>query len=138
MANQLYALAKEALLGSLDLGSANIKAVLVDTGAYTPNFTTNQFLSDIPGGARIATSGNLGSKTISLGVFDAADLSLGAIDNNPTCEAIVLYEDTGVAGTSRLILYVDTAGGLPTPADFNGASVTIVWDNGANKIFALT
>ena len=136
MANTIYGTAKAAFLsGSVALLTDNIKAVLVDTGAYTANFTTDAFLSDIPGGARIATSANLASKSVALGVFDAADITFTAV-SGASCEALVLYKDTGVAGTSQLIGYFDSYTGLPvTP---NGADITLTWDNGANKIFALT
>ena len=40
-----------------------------------------------------------------------------------------------MASTSQLVAYIDTATGLPvTP---NGGNIQIVWDTGANKIFAL-
>lgn len=114
--------------------TANIKAVLVDNGAYTVNLATHEFLSDIPGGARISTSGNLTSKTSTAGVFDAADVTFTSV-TGASIEDIVLYEDTGVAGTSRLICYIDSATGLPvTPS---GGDILVTWDNGANKIFKL-
>jgi hypothetical protein len=49
-------------------------------------------------------------------------------------EALVIYIDTGVAGTSRLVAYIDTGvTGLPvTP---NGGDITITWN--ASGIFAL-
>lgn len=135
MANALYDTGRAAFLGAdVDWLADNIKAVLVDTGAYTVNLSTHAFLSDIPGGARIATSGNLASKTATAGVADAADVTFTAV-SGATVEAIVLYKDTGVAGTSQLICYIDTATGLPvTP---NGGDITVTWDNGANKIFKL-
>jgi hypothetical protein len=43
--------------GAINWTGDNIKVVLVDNGAYTVNLTTHAFLSDIPSGARIATSG---------------------------------------------------------------------------------
>jgi hypothetical protein len=50
-------------------------------------------------------------------------------------EALVIYKWTGDAATSPLIAYIDSAAGLPfTPA---GVAQTVVWDNGANKIFKL-
>ena len=50
-------------------------------------------------------------------------------------EALVIYQDSGVSATSRLIAYIDTATGLPvTP---NGGNITVTWDNGANRIFKL-
>lgn len=135
MANALYTKAKEALLqGTIALDADNIKAVLVDSASYTANLTTDQFLSDIPGGARIATSVNLVSKTVTNGVFDAGDVTFTAVSGNQS-EYVVLFKDTGVEGTSPLLVYIDTATGLPvTP---NGTDIIVQWDNGANKIFAL-
>jgi hypothetical protein len=52
-----------------------------------------------------------------------------------TVEALVIYRDTGVAATSPLILYLDTATGFTLTPD--GNNVNIVWSNGGSKIFAL-
>jgi hypothetical protein len=132
--NVLYPKFKEAALKALvDLSAVTVKALLVDTGAYTYG-AAHEFLSDIPAGARIASSAALGSKTFTDGVFDAADTVFTAV-SGATVEARVLYVDTGVAGTSRLIQYTDADTGLPlTP---NGADVNLAFDNGASRIFAL-
>lgn len=133
MANALYGKGKEAFLsGSINLASDNIKAVLVDTGTYTVNLSTHQYHSDLSG--IVATSGNFAGKSVTLGVFDATDLTFSTVSGS-SAEAIVIYKDTGTSGTSPLIAYIDTATGLPvTP---NGGDINIVWDSGANKIFAL-
>lgn len=135
MANALFAKGRQAFLDAdIDWSADNIKAVLVDHGSDTPVPATDQFLSDIGAGARIATSGNLASKTSTDGVADAADLTFTAV-TGATVESIVLYKDTGSAATSALIAFIDTATGLPfTP---NGGDLTVAWDNGANKIFKL-
>lgn len=135
MANALYDKGRESFLkGEISWNVDDIKAVLVDTGAYTVDLVNHQFLSDVPGGARIATSPNLTTKTTTAGVADCDDIVV-ALVTGPTVEAIVFYKDTGVAGTSRLIGYVDVGLGLPfTP---NGANVTVTIDNGANKLFKL-
>lgn len=135
MANALYDLAREAFLGGdIAFDTDNIKAALLDLTDYTPNLTTNQFLSDVPAGAIVATSGNLAAKTITLGVADAADVTFTAVTGDES-EYILLYQDTGVDATSRLIALIDTATGLPvTP---NGGDITVQWDSGANKIFKL-
>lgn len=135
MANAIYDKAKEGMLdGSIVMSTDTIKAVLVDTGAYSVNTATDTFLSDITGVARIATSSALASKSATGGVFDAADISFSAV-TGATVEAIVLYKDTGSAGTSRLIAYIDTVTGFPvTP---NGGNINVAWDNGTNKIFKL-
>jgi hypothetical protein len=129
MSNALYDKGRQAFLeGSIAWLTDNIKAVLVTSG-YTPSTGTDQFLSDVPGGDRVATSGNLASKTSTSGVADAADLTFTAVSGSAVAYA-VLYKDTGTAGTSPLILIIDTATNLPvTP---NGGDITVQWDNGAN------
>lgn len=136
MANALYTLAKKAFLDAdIDLLVDNIKVVLIDAADYTVNLSTDQFLSIIPGAARVATSANLAGKSTTGGVFDATDVTFTAVAGDVS-EALVIYQDTGVEATSRLIGYFDTYTGLPiTP---NGADINLVWDSGANKIFALT
>lgn len=135
MPNALYDLGRESFLkGEISWNTNNIKAVLVDTGLYTPNLLTDQFLSSIPAGARVATSANLANKTTAAGVADADDVTFTAV-TGASIEAVVLYQDTGNATTSRLIGYIDTATGLPvTPS---GGDITVVWDSGANRIFKL-
>lgn len=136
MANALYDTGRAAFLnGDIDWTADNIKACLVDTATYTVNLATDDFLTDVTtGGAVIATSGNFASKTSAAGVADAADITFTAV-TGASCEALVIYKDTGSGATSQLIAYIDTATGLPvTPS---GGDITVVWDNGANKIFKL-
>lgn len=133
MANAIYPKYKEALLsGSSDiaLSSGTVKAALVDTGTYTYS-SAHEFLSSLSG--VVGTAQILGTKTVTNGLFDAADSTYTAVSGS-TAEAIVLYIDTGVAGTSRLIAYIDTGvTGLPvTP---NGGDINITWN--ASGIFQL-
>lgn len=137
MANALYDKGREGFLdGSIDWDTDTIKECLVR--GYTVNLATHQFLSDITGGGGgtiVATSAALSSKTVAAGVADAADVTHSAVAAGAAIPYIIIYKDTGVAGTSRLIAYIDTATNLPvTP---NGGDITIAWDNGANKIFKL-
>lgn len=113
----------------------NIKAVLVDTGAYTPD-ATHQFLSSIAAGARIATSGNLANKTAVAGACDADDISITGV-SGVTVEGVAIYIDTGSAATSQLLAWLDsiTVNGGAGPLTPNGGTVDITWDNGASKIF---
>jgi len=135
MTNALYDKGRQRFLqADIDWLVDDIKAVLIDTGAYTVNLATHEFLSDIPLGARISTSSNLASKTSTNGVADADDVVFSLV-TGVNCEAIALYKDTGVAGTSALICYIDTATGLPVLP--NGGNITVVFDSGANKIFKL-
>ena len=135
MANALYDKGREGFLdGSIDWDTDTIKAVLVDTADYTVNLATHDNLDDVPVGARVGTPQTLGTKTVAAGVADAADITFPSVTGDP-CEAIVIYADSGVESTSRLIAYIDSATGLPvTP---NGGDIDVAWDEGANKIFKL-
>jgi len=135
MASALFAKAKKAFLDKdIDMLDDNIKVVLVDSADYTLDLAAHDFLDDIPAGARVATSGNLASKSTTGGVFDAADITITGVTGDQF-EYIIIYRDSGAAGTSQLIACIDTASGLPcTP---NGGDITITWDSGTNKIFAL-
>lgn len=138
MANALFSLFKQALLSqspSVDWDTDDIKVALVRGYTFSQ---AHQFLSDITGGGGgtiVATSANLGTKSVTLGVADAADITFTAVAAGAACQHLICYKDTGVAGTSPLIFSLDTATGLPvTPT---GADVTVTWDGGASKIFAL-
>jgi hypothetical protein len=109
----------------MSAGGTNVKAVLVDAAGYTYS-AAHQFLSDVPSGARVATSGNLANKVISAttAVLDADDFALSSVAAGPAAENLIFYVDTGVEGTSPLVAFFDTATGLPvTP---NGGNINIV------------
>lgn len=135
MANALFDSGREGFLdGSIDWDTDAIKLILVDHTDDTPAPATDVNLDDITAPARVATSANFSSKTVTAGVADAADVVLSAVSGDEA-ESIVIYADSGVESTSRLIAFIDTATGLPvTP---NGGDITIQWDAGANKIFKL-
>ena len=133
MANSLYPKWKEALLQS----SANsaltgtVKAALVDTGTYTYN-SAHEFLTSLTG--VVGTAQTIGAtKSYTNGVFDGADVTYTAVTGN-TVEALVLYIDTGTAGTSRLVAYID-AGVTGLPVTPNGGDISVTWN--ASGIFAL-
>lgn len=134
MANAIYPKYKEAILGggaNTDLLTGTVKVALVDTGVYTYN-AADQFLTSLTG--VVGTAETIGAtKTVTNGVFDGADVTYTSVTGN-SVEALVIYIDTGTAGTSRLVAYIDTSvTGLPvTP---NGGNITITWN--ASGIFAL-
>ncbi|EIU4337599.1 hypothetical protein ABZQ74_06570 [Pseudomonas aeruginosa] len=135
MANTLYDKGRQRFLeAQFNWLTDTIKVVMVDTGAYTPNFTTHEFLSDIPSSSRITTPVTLTGKATTSGAADANDVTFPSV-SGASIEAIIIYKDTGTEGTSPLIAYIDTATGLPiTP---NGGDIIVTWDNGTNKIFKL-
>ncbi len=134
MANTLYPLWKQELVKATANTPLNgtIKVALVDTGTYTYS-AAHQFYSSVSGVA--GTPQTLASKTYTNGVFDAADITYTAVSNGSvTCEALVIYCDTGSAATSPLIAYFDT-GITNMPVTPNGGDITVVWN--ASGIFAL-
>ena len=137
MANTLYDESRRLFLeAGINWLTDDIKAILVDAGAYSPNFSEHKHLSDIGTSARVSgTSGVLltGKETTG-GAADANDVTFSSV-SGPSIEAVVLYVDTGTESTSTLVAWLDTATGLPiTP---NGGDIIVTWDNGVNKIFRL-
>ena len=142
MANAVYPKAKEGFLdGSIDLDTAVIKVALVRGYTYSSSHST---VSDVTGaGATLhATSGALSSKAVTNGVFDAADVTFTTPSTNSNDHSLLVFQSSAVGGgadvassSQRLIAWIDTGTGIPIkPA---GGDITVVWDNGANKIFSL-
>lgn len=131
MANALYELTKAKMLqGGVDMSSGDVKVSLIDTGTYTFS-QTHEFYDDLSG--VVATSGNLGSKTFSNGVFDAADVTFTGV-SGATVEALVIWVDTGNPATSPLVAYLDT-NLTNMPVTPNGGDITVSWN--ASGIFKL-
>jgi len=137
MANALYGLGRERFLGGdLDWDAQDFRVILTDTADYTVSIDVHDMLDDVAAAARVKVSGALASKTKTLGVADAADVTLTAVTGDP-CEALVIYQHTGVESTSALVGYIDTTSDASLPVTPNGGDITIVWDSGVNKIFKL-
>ena len=134
-ANGLYSAGRENFLGGdIDWDADNIRVVLVDTNDDTPDQTADQDLADRLAASRVATSGNLTSKTKTNGVADAADTTFSSVTGDQS-EALDLYKATGTDATSLLIANINSATGLPvTP---NGGDIQVQWDSGANRILKL-
>lgn len=135
MANSLYARGKQRMLEKLiSFKDDDIQALLVSAD-YTLDLSTHEFLSDVQAYALGGSAKPLADKTTTLGVFDAADVSWLQVPGGDTAKAVVLFKNTGEAGTSPLLGYIDTITGFPVAT--NGSDITVQWDNGAFKIFSL-
>lgn len=136
MASVVYPKYKEALLtGSSDISltTGTVKVIGIDTADYTYS-AAHDFLDDVAAAARVGTATLTSGKAVTSGVFDADDVTMSTVSGDQF-EALIIYIDTGVEATSRLVAYIDSGTGLPfTPS---GGNITITWDSGANKIFAL-
>ncbi len=133
MANALYekylqacvSWSQAGLAAPIDLFADDVRFVYVDTAAYVVNLATDQFLSDIPPAAIIATSPLFTGKTSAAGVFDANDVTTPPFVG-PSIEALVIFKDTGVAASSPLVVYIDTTTNAALP--FNpGATKIVQW-----------
>lgn len=113
MASQLYKKFKEKLLkAELDFIDDTIKVVLIDTANYTVDIDNDEYLSDVPLIARVATSDALTGKTANSGIADADNVTFDTI-SSVSIESFVLFKDTGDEATSPLISYHDDATNLP-------------------------
>jgi hypothetical protein len=134
MANAPYKLGAQAILNAeIDFNTHTIKAALVKN-TYPQNLTTHDFYDDISAYV-LGTPQTIGTPTIALGIFDGDDVTFTAVTAGDTAEAVVIYKDTGVAGTSPLLLYLDTITGFPIAT--NGGDIIIQWAAGADKIFSI-
>lgn len=134
MANTIYPKGREGFAGGdVAWDSDTIKLMAVDVD-YVYN-AAHDFLDDVVAAARVATSAAFTSKTITDGVLDAADVTLAALPAGNTITAIIVFQDTGVEATSRLLLFFDTkADTTAISVATNGGDVVVTWSNSSTKI----
>ncbi len=134
MANAWYRKgAEKVLLAQVNFDTDTIKARLVKN-TYAQNLSTDEFISSVTA-ITGSTDQTLANTSVTDGVFDADDITFTAVPAGEISEGVVIYKDTGVAGTSPLLMYIDTITGFPLAT--NGGNVVIQWDNGAYKIVSL-
>lgn len=132
MANKFYPKGAQKLLsGAINFPADTIKAVLVPAG-YTFS-AAHEYVSEL--GTVVGTAQTLTTKTVTNGVFDADDVAYTALAAGNTVQAVVLYKDSGNAGTSPLIAFFDEVTGFPFAT--NGGDLSIPWSNGPLKIISL-
>jgi urea transporter len=137
MARGLYPKGKESLLDGTIVPSADdIRVALIRTFSYD---AADEFLADLTSGGMtiVARSAALSGKSVTNGIFDAADLApaWAAVGAGSSCNAVVLYEYNASDASAQLLAYADDYTNLPiTP---NGGDINVTWDNGASKVFAL-
>lgn len=139
MANALFDIYKEAMLGGgnhggtlIDLDNDTINVILVDTGTYNPNPTTDEDYADLSPDPIVDAAETLGTITLTDGTFDAADTTFASVTGS-SVEELVIYKNTGTPANDVLLVSFDTATGLPvTP---NGGDIVIQWN--ASGIFSL-
>lgn len=137
MANLLYGKAKQAFFnGDIDVVVNPIKILFVDS-TYSPNISSDEFVSNVTLSAIKYRSIPLSNVTANLGILDADNLAIADYPGD-AFKALIIYQDTGNDSTSRLIAYIEDSVGLPFPGSGSQVTMSIIWNNDANKIIALT
>jgi hypothetical protein len=126
MANALYPKTKAQLLqGAINLLTADVRLILVDTGAYTYDAGACVPLRRAVR-ARTAVSSSLTGKSIdeATSAFKSDEKTFSSVSGVES-EALIGYIHTGTAATSRLIWFQDTGvTGLPVTPDGRDIKVT--------------
>lgn len=141
MSNAVYDLYKTAAMSA----SSNVSltqddstdgpfCALIDTNDVAFS-QTHQFYSTISA-AVVGTDQRITTPTVgsvAAGVFDGDNLTYTSVTGDP-CEALIIYRhNSGANSTWRLVVFIDTATGLPvTP---NGGNITVTWN--ASGIFKM-
>jgi hypothetical protein len=137
MSNFVYGKAKESFFkGEINLLNNSIKTLIIDSSQYSVSQNLHQFVSDIPVAAIKYRSTSLQNKIINLGTFDADDVLIPDYPGN-AFDALIIYQAESTDSNSKLLFYIDNAVGLPFTGSISTSPVTIVWDNGSNKIISI-
>ncbi len=136
MANGFYQLSMQQWAeGSINwkaAGGDTFRCILGDAADYAVDLVNHDFLADVAAAAREEGPLTLGSlATFTDGVIDAADITFTTASGDP-CEFLLIYKFVTGDADSNLLIYIDTATGLPVT--LNGGDVVVTWDNGANRI----
>ncbi len=111
--------------GEYAFASKTMNYGLIDEGTDIP-VSTDSVRSDITGGAFVASTANLASKTVgtlAVGTIDAANPVASAV-SGATVEGLLLLENSGAAGNDDLWAYWNT-GVTGLPATPNGGDITV-------------
>jgi len=120
--------------GTIDLDTAVIKCALVRGYTFS---ASHKFVSDVTGagGTLNGTSAALTSKSVTGGVFDAADPTITAVASASN-HGLLLFQASAVTGgadvassAQRVIAWYDSSVIQPGTGD-----VSVAFSNGTNKI----
>ena len=134
MANALYDLGKQLILNKgVNFDTDTLKARLVDN-SYAQNLVTDNVMTLVPK-VNGTTDQALTTTSITLGVFDADDVTWTAVEGAHTAEAVVIFLFVTNDADSIPLAYIHVITGFPLAT--NGGNITVQWDSGAYKIFSL-
>lgn len=135
MSNQLFNPGREGFLASeIDWDTAVIKVALVR--GYTFD-ATDKFVSEVTaaGGTLVATSSALGSKSLTDGVADAADVTFTSVAAGSAITGIIIFQASAVTGgadvaasSQRLIAWLDGNQLITLAANASSGATSITVD----------
>lgn len=136
MSNFVYTKAKEAVLnGEIDFSTNNFKLLFTNSN-YVPDQNLNKFVSDLNPSSIVYRSNNLSNVTNINGVIDADDVNF-TLNANISFNAIILFQNGSSDQQSLLIMYIDTASGIPYQGTSSSVTSTIIWSNLSGKILSI-
>ncbi len=122
MSSGWYPKGAEAVLnGDVDFDTDTLKVALLSS-AYSYS-AAHDFYNDISANV-VGTPETLAGVTKTNGSLDATDALFAALAGGEV-GAFAIYKDSGVAGTSPLLIFIDDYAGLPFTPD--GSDLPIVW-----------
>jgi hypothetical protein len=105
VSNALYPKAKAAMLsGAVDLLTSTVRIQMFGTDAVYD--ATDEFLSDVVG-TDWGSPVTINTKDVTSGEFTGTNGAFN-IPEGAEIAALIIYIDTGVASTSRLLAWIDT------------------------------
>lgn len=129
----IYPITREAAVTGAFTWGGTIKVALMAAG-YVPDFT-NQYLSDLPPGMILATSGALTTLATSNGYCTADTVNFGILNTGQTAGSVVFYFDSGTPSSSQLIVFIDTPDCPGLPVVLNGLNYYFYQNIGAGGWF---
>lgn len=109
MADFLYDLNKEAWMGGgsdiVDIDTDDINATLVRASTYTPDQAADDFYDTVT--TPVAEASGFLSITLSGVNVDAVDFTFTAVGAGAEIDLLVIWKDTTVDGTSRVVAKYD-------------------------------
>lgn len=105
-------------------GGNSVGSAAYTSGGYAVNLTLADNIDDVSAG-RVGTDQTLGSKTLTNGVLDAADVTYTALTGD-VIEGLFIYRDTGAEATSRTALFKDGKIQVIVAADA-ASSAVLLW-----------
>lgn len=125
MANEVYPKAKEGMLtGDVDVMGETVRLQMFDDDVVYDE--TDEFLSNVTGTA-VGAAVEITNKDVANGQF-TGDTSAFTPPNGHTVIALIVFIDTGLASSSRVLAFLDTKDDTtPISIPTTGGSMLLHW-----------